>query len=111
MSKQFRPGSEGAAQARTAKRFFVGATAIIGLLLIMSVTNLPPTFLHGYFKAAALWSNVVGVLIIAAWIVYLWKYSQDLSYGKNRSAALNIAILLVGLILGFGFLYGFTFDL
>lgn len=99
-----------AAEAKSTKRWFIGATIII--LLIVGITVIPNNLMfHYYFQRAGLFSNILGVLIAAAWIIYLWKWSYNLSYGKRSSAGLNIGILVIGLILMLCLLFGFNTDL
>lgn len=110
MSEKHRPGSMAAAEAKSTKRFFIGASVIVALIFLITVLPID-TFFHAYFKRAAFISKLGGILVFIAWNIYLWKFSVDFSYGKKSSAGLNIAILAIGLVLMLGLLFGFNLDL
>lgn len=110
MSEKHRSGSMGAAEAKSTKRFFIGASVIVTLIFLITVLPID-TYFHAYFKRAALTSKIAGIIVFIAWNIYLWIFSYDFSYGKKSSAGLNIAILVIGLILMLGLLFGFNLDL
>ncbi len=105
-----RPGSMGAAEAKTTRRFFIGATIIVLTLFLFTVTN-NGTYFHLYYERANTLSKVLGWLFTGGWLYFLWFHSYDMGWGKKGSATRVAVILLLGLALAFGCLFGFRFDL
>lgn len=111
MAKEtYRPGSMAEADAKSTKRFFIGASIIVGLIILITIipNNL---YFHAYFKRAPMISKIAGFISAAAWYWFLWKKSVDFSYGKKASMTLTLVILGVGLLLTLMLLFGFNLDL
>ncbi len=110
MTEKHRPGSMAAADAKSTKRFFIGASAIVGIIILLFVLPIP-TFFHGYYKRADLVFKIAGFALSGGWYWFLWIRSADVAYGKKDSATGVSIVLLIWLALICATFGGFNFGL
>lgn len=107
-------GTMAAADAKSAKRFFIGASILVGIIILIWVlpfnVDSAVGYAHAYFvRASSVW-KIIAFILIAAWYGFLWgKSAQMITSPKDRGTP--AIILLVGLFLILGCLSGWNFDL
>jgi len=106
MTDKHRPGSMAAADAKSEKLFFGAFTAV--LLILVGITVFPSgTFLHDYYKASSLVFKVIGFALVPLWLYFVWVKSVNLEWDGWLKGVImfgGIAVILL-------FLCGFNFDL
>lgn len=112
MTKQsYRPGSEGATQAKSEKKWFLAysiAVSVIFLLFVLPVG----TYFHHYYKHAAGFLAFIGWLIFIGLHGFVWYYYPRYKDIKRwLSPGWAFAVCFGGLGLMCLFLGGFNFSL
>lgn len=110
MKETYRPGSMGAAEAKSTKKFFIGASVVVGIVILLFLLPIP-TFFHRYFVRAAMIFKIIGIILSAGWFWFLWVKSADVAYGKKDAATGVSILLLIWFALIVCSLGGFNFDL
>ncbi len=110
MTEKHRPGSMAAAEAKNTKRFFIGASVIVGIIILLFVLPIP-TFFHGYYKRTDLVFKILGFILSGGWYWFLWIKSSGVAYGKKDSATGVSVLLLIWFALICATFGGFNFDL
>lgn len=101
-------GSMAEADAKSSKRFFIGAAVVIAVIMSMIYFNFPSTFLHTvYYVRASGLSHVLSVFAFAACYVFILVGSgilwEEKSGGNYTIITLGSLALAIALSAGFNF--------
>lgn len=102
----YRPGSMGAADEKSERRFVIGAT-IIGLVIAALYVIPNGFYFHQWYKEAGWGWNLAGHGVTGAWLWFVWKCLRQANAGPKESWP-NI-VLVVGLAAIFFVYAGFSF--
>lgn len=107
MRKQYRPGSQGAAEQKSNSNFVIAA-GVIYLLVILCLVAFP-FYTRDFFQRASTAANIFGLVFIAAsyGMVFL---SSDAVLPEQSGHWYWICVVVL-LALGFSLACGFNFDL
>jgi predicted Abi (CAAX) family protease len=107
MRKEYRPGSMGAAEQKSAKTFSIVA-GVIYLLIILCLVAFP-VHTRDFFARASTVANVVGIaLIVVSYIMILLSSEVIMPSQSGHWYWISVVVLLA---LGFALACGFNFDL
>ncbi len=101
----YRPGSMGAAEKKSTKKFLIGA-GVVYLIILLLLWGVIPTYMHQYFKRADFLLNLIGIIAI------LGSFYMIYSATKKGEAKVSY-IIGAFILLAFGICCacGFNFDL
>ena len=109
MKRNYRPGSQGAAEQKATRNFLIGTVIILGLIFLELYFNVFNFYL-GEFENRSPWYATVISLIPNGGVVFaLFSFARQGDLGKNPVR--NTLFILLALILGIMIACGFQFDL
>lgn len=107
MAKDFRPGSMGAADQKSARRFYIGFAVIIAALMLVTYVNIGDNFFHAWFVNAKSWTKYLSVVTYL--LAFYWVYKADrLTIGEKSGAIFGIvagALVIFSIALSAGFVF------
>lgn len=94
-------GSMGEADAKSSKRFFIGAAVIIAVIMSMIYFNFPSTFFHTvYYVRSGGWAHGISLVLFAVCYYFiiagagiLWGEKSGGNYGLIATVLLALAML------------------
>lgn len=98
----------GAAEQKSAKRFYIGAAIIIAVIMSMIYLNFPSTFLHTvYYVRSGTVAHIVSVILFIACYGFIVKGSgimfDEKSGGNYGLIAGGLLALAIAMSAGFNF--------